>query len=260
MPRRSVLLACALSSAPALVGVSAQTLRSQAAPLPHVTLKAPGYTVQTEVRKAVVYPESGPNVGPYFQFSPAQVRVVLNRPGEHWKPGFEADVPPASVTVTPVQNWLTLYKGPTARVVKERLDLLRKINAGQQDMGQFRNWLELPYFPLRNSAQAVSGAVKRINTGHLRGVRYLAVYSQESLKAYPRSAAFYTFQGLTRDGKHLVSVRLPYAPRSFPVEPGEGVLPEKGWLAYRQQAQTKLDAESGKLGQLDALVQSIRVR
>lgn len=257
MKTSGLLVALMVALAPA---ASAQTLKTQAAPLPRVTLQAPGYAAQAEIRKAVVYPESGPNVGPYFQFSPAQVRVTLNRPGERWKPGFEADMPPAYVTVTPVQNWLTLFKGPNARVVKERLDLLRKINAGKQDMNQFRDWLELPYLPLLNSAQAVSGAVKRLNTGHLQGVRYLAVYSHESLTEYPRSAVFYTFQGLTRDGQHLVSVRLPYAPASFPVEAGDGVLPEGGWFTFRKQAQGQLDAESGKLARLDALVGSIRMR
>lgn len=259
LPVKSSWLLAPLSLALAATA-PAQTLGTQAAPLPRLTLSAPGYTVQAEVRKAVVYPESGPNVGPYFYFSPAQVRATLNRPGERWKPGFAADMPPAYVTVTPVQNWLTLFKGPNARVVKERLDLLQKINAGQQDMGQFRDWLELPYLPLMNSAQAVSGAVKRMNTGHVQGVRYLAIYSQETSVEYPRSAVFYTFQGLTRDGKHLVSVRLPYAPASFPVEAGESVLPEQGWLTYRKQAQRQLDAESSKLARLDALVQSIRVR
>lgn len=232
----------------------------QGAPLPHVTLKSLGYSVQAEVRKAVVYPESGPKVGPYFYFSPAQVRVVLNRPGERWKPSFEADLPPAYVTVTPLQNWLTLYKGPNARVVRERLDLLRQINAGKRSLNEFRSWLELPYLPLLNSAQAVSGAVRRLETPHIRGVRYLAIYSQETSVEYPRSAVFYTFQGLTRDGRHIVSARLPYAPTSFPVQAGPSLLPEEGWLAYRRRAQLKLDADGSKLGQLDAIVQSIRVR
>ncbi|SEI99205.1 hypothetical protein SAMN04488058_10337 [Deinococcus reticulitermitis] len=255
-PQRSLSLLLLALAAPA----SAQTLKTQPAPLPRVTLSAPGYAAQAEVRKAVVYPESGPNVGPTFQFSPAQVRVTLNRPGERWKPGFVADMPPAYVTVTPVQNWLTLYKGPAARLVKERLDLLRKINAGKQDMSVFRNWLELPYFPLVNMAQAVTGSVQRMKTPQLQGVRYLAIYSQETSVEYPRSMVFYTFQGLTHDGKHLVSVRLPYAPKSFPVEAGQSVSPENGWLAYRQRAMTKLDAENGKLAALDALVRSIRVR
>ena len=66
-----------LTLAPALAQAK---VSFQPATLPYVTLSAPGYTARAEVRPAVTYPESGPNVGPYFQFSPSQIRVVLDRP------------------------------------------------------------------------------------------------------------------------------------------------------------------------------------
>ena len=77
--------------------------------------------MRAEVRPAVVYSESGPNVGPYFQFSPAQVRVVLDKAGQtKWQSQHAADRPPASVTVTPVQNWLTLFKSPALKADVEK--------------------------------------------------------------------------------------------------------------------------------------------
>ena len=115
-----------------------ERLVKQAAPLPHVTLSAPGYAVRAEVRPAVVYPESGPNVGPYCQFSPAQVRVVLDKAGEaKWKSQGAPDRPPASITVTPVQNWLTLFKTPTLKAdVESQLGALRAINAGRTSLAE----------------------------------------------------------------------------------------------------------------------------
>lgn len=255
--RRTSLLLGLLSFA-----AGAQTLVRQAAPLPHVTLRAPGYALRAEVRPAVVYPESGPYVGPYFQFSPAQVRVVLDRLGQHWTPAYPADRPPASVTVTPVQNWLTLYRSASLRAdVARQLNRLRAINAGRLRLNEMQaKWPGLPYLPLINAFQAVSGAARQVNTPRLQGVRYLAVYAQESSVSYPRSAVFYTFQGLTRDGEQVVSVQVPYAPSSFPREGGGRLMSGDEWRRYLTQARAQLDAEDAKLVALDRLVQSVRIR
>lgn len=258
MPRRSLFIAL-LTLAPA----SAQTLSRQAAPLPYVTLSAPGYAVRAEVRPAVTYPESGPNVGPYFQFSPAQVRIVLDKVGmAKWKSQHAADMPPAYVTVTPVANWLSLYKGAEMRTeVSRQLANLRDLNTERVQSSTLQAQWKLPYLPLVNATQAVTGAVKRVNTPQLQGVRYLAIYAQETSTQYQRGAVFYTFQGLSRDSKQMISVRLPYTPTSFPQEvAGSTTMQNSEWQQYRAQAQAKLDAESTKLAALDRLVQSIRIR
>lgn len=77
--RRLSLTFALLTLSPAL---AQEKVSFQPVPLPYVTLSAPGYAVRAEVRPAVTYPESGPNVGPYFQFSPSQIRVVLDRAGQ----------------------------------------------------------------------------------------------------------------------------------------------------------------------------------
>lgn len=256
--RRLSLTFALLTLSPAL---AQEKVSFQPVPLPYVTLSAPGYAVRAEVRPAVTYPESGPNVGPYFQFSPSQVRVVLDRAGQaRWKSQFPADMPPAYVTVTPVQNWLTLYKGPSKAKVNEQLSGLRDIISGKRSPTAQRGWKELPYLPLTNTAQVAAGAIRRVQTPQLQGVRYLAIRGQEMLTDYPRSGVFYTFQGLSRDGKYVISVRLPYAPASFPVKAGEALLPEAGGLQTMGQMSARLDAEDGKLAALDRLAQSIRIR
>lgn len=250
-----------LSLVPLSTAGARQTSVKPTLPLPHVTLSAPGYAVRAEVRQAVTYPESGPNTGPYFQFSPAQIRVLLDQVGQSkWKAQYAADMPPAYVTVTPVQNWLTLFKGPSKTKVAEQISGLRDIISGKRSPTAQRGWAELPSLPLTDTAQVAAGAIKRIETPQLQGVRYLAVRSQEMLKEYPRNAVFYTFQGLSRDGKYVISVRLPYAPVSFPVKAGVALSPENGGLQALQQLNIRLDNENAKLTAFDHLVQSVRIR
>lgn len=236
-----------------------ERLVRQAAPLPYVTLSAPGYSVRAEVRPAVVYPESGPNIGPYWQFSPAQVRVVLSPPGQPWKAQFPADMPPGYVTVTPVQNWLALYKGEARKEVTAELATLRSINAGKGDLKRLRREASLPYLPLMNAEQAVSGAVRRLNTAQLAGIRYLAVYAQDTGE-YPRTAVFYTYQGLSRDGKFVVSVHLPYAPTTMPAPGQTRAISGAELPSYLWRTADLLDEETVKLTAFDRLVQSIHIR
>lgn len=255
MNRLSLALAF-LTLAPATATAAAQTLSKQAAPLPHVTLSAPGYAARAEVRRAVTTSENT------MFFSPAQVRVVLDRAGQpKWKAQYATEMPPASVTVTPVQNWLTLHKNADLQaMVRGEVEKLRAINAGRVQpaalQGRDFGAGKLPYLPLVNAAQAVTGSAARLNTPQLQGVRYLAVYAQDT-SDFPRSAVFYTYQGLSRDGKYVVSVQLPHAPRSFPATSG----PLKGDLGTSfRQTRAKLDAENRNLAALDRLVQSIRIR
>ncbi|MDL2345047.1 hypothetical protein QOL99_12920 [Deinococcus sp. MIMF12] len=256
--RRAALLLALLMASP----VSAQSRPGQTALLPYVTLQAPGYAVRAEVRPTLIYPESVPNAGPYWYLSPAQVRVVLDPPGPRWASAYPADMPPYFVTVTPVQNWLTLARGEgTKKLIAEQVDRLRSLGKAKVDLRVMRDrWPGLPYLPLINAAQAVTGAARQMKTTHLQGVRYLAIYAQETSVEYPRRAVFYTFQGLTQDGQHVVSVRLPYAPTSFPVEVSSRPLDPRAWLRYRDQARARLNAEHHQLGALDQLVQSIRIR
>ncbi len=241
-----------------LTPATAQTPSGQATLLPYVTLSAPGYTVRAEVRPAVTDLANGP----YFQFSPAQVRVVLNRVGQNkWQAQYATDMPPAYVTVTPVQNWRTLFTDKnTAGIVHKQLDNLQAINAGKMSLSTLQKTSSLPYLPLTSTVQAITGAVRKVNTPQLQGVRYLAIYAETSAE-YPRSAVFYTFQGLSRDGKYVVSVRLPYAPASFPQEVRNVTTVQPAqWLRYHARASSRLDAETANLAAFDRLVQSIRIR
>ena len=79
------------------------------------------------------------------------------------------------------------------------------------------------------------------------------------------SMVFYTFQGLSVDGKYYVSASFPVATGVFPNEPPEGPLfPDPAFLETMKEQVTQLNAQPADrfepaLSTLDALVASIRI-
>lgn len=137
--------------------------------LPRLTLEAQtiGRTAELQRVPAVVYPDDGP----YFQMFPAHTRAVLNPPGQRWKAQHDADLPPAYVAVYPVSGWLGLFRSPAnAQLAREQIETLRALNGGGLSLTEVR---PLPFLPLRNAFQAGVGAVRRVDTPVLRGMRYL---------------------------------------------------------------------------------------
>ena len=258
-------LALLLSSA-ALAGSSEKpALSVNAAPI--------GRTVAVE-QVAKVPRADGP-----VMYLPAHTRAVLNLPGQHWKPADVIEQPAAYVSVYPIAGLNAQYPGQQKdtvdAVVRQQLETLKTIaTTGRIPAGK------LPYFPLPNAFQAVRGAAKYIQTADVRGVRYLTIYSQESSVLFPRTAVEYTFQGITRDGKNLVVMHVPYTLGSLPTaeqirqdKNGGFVAPfpktqtgpdaqlfQKKSAGYLKWVAAQMDAESARLGALDSVVKSIRVR
>jgi len=80
------------------------------------------------------------------------------------------------------------------------------------------------------------------------------------------SMVFYTFQGLSADGKYSISTSFPVASGViFPTETPEGPLfPDPAYLKSMKEQVTQLNAQPGDrfepaLSTLDALVVSIRI-
>jgi hypothetical protein len=81
----------------------------------------------------------------------------------------------------------------------------------------------IPLLPLYNSAQVIHPQVKFIDFKNGQGVRYLTQYNQ-GVTPINNNELFYTFQGLTSDGKYYVAAILPV---NYPDLPIDGnVLPE----------------------------------
>ncbi|UTA51339.1 hypothetical protein [Deinococcus radiodurans] len=205
---------------------------------------------------------------------PAHVRAVLNAPGEHWK-ADGTDVPPtAYVSVYPVASLRARFPNQPntfGELLNTLLSTLTGIRSGAVNPSALK--LPLPYFPAVNATQVVAGAVMKVQTPEVVGVRYLTYHAQ-AVGQIPGDALEYTFQGLTRDGKNVVSVHLPYTLAGVPTQaqldksgnfnfPGErpgmsAAERQKVYDTYNSELTRKLNAAS--LSTQDAVVRSIRVR
>lgn len=216
--------------------------------------------------------------GTFFNF-PAHTRLVLNRPGERWKASYAGDQPPAYIALYPVDALLGQFpqRGPNTmyREVVKRLNALRNLQPAEKLARP------LPYFPVPNAFQAVSGAARVIRTPTFRGVRYLTIHSQEAGVRFPREAVEYTFQGLTTDGRTLISMHVPYPVAALPsraaldtakawaLAPYPGTLDSPEGRAFKKRnadyladLQRTFDAQdkAPQMRALDAALESLRIR
>ena len=121
----------------------------------------------------------------------------------------------------------------------------------------------MPYLPLNNSSQVLHAQVKFLDFNGGRGVRYLAQFNQ-GIVPINNQALFYTFQGITSDGKHYIAVQLPV---SLPALPSDTNFSEdvSDIPAYMAQTAEMLDQQPANsftpdLALLDAMMQSIRIQ
>lgn len=127
----------------------------------------------------------------------------------------------------------------------------------------------IPFLPMWNAGQVFTADVKYMDFQNGSGVRFLTMYAQA---IYPvnNNGLFYTYQGLTNDGKWYVSAVFPVAQASLPAT-GEDI-PGGDWQAFGDNFQAHLDDMSNLLNtasdesftphltELDALIHSIQVK
>lgn len=270
-------------SVPALLLCSSAV--AKLAPLPALTLNPTPIGRTTVVERAAGVPQPE---GPVMTFPP-HVRAVLNAPGQNWRARYVGEEPPAYVAVIPLntlaahyQEMFRAYPASLPRLNEEINRVVAMAQGAPIRRGGFA--LTLPYIPLPNMIQVTVGSVARITNTDIQGFRYLTAYSPESGVRIPREAIRYTFQGMTRDGKYLVIMHVPYMAATLPTAeqiqredarhggflapfPGiPGGLSEEAWQnvneRYLAVLTSKLDAEGymGRLAALDAVVRSIRIR
>lgn len=129
----------------------------------------------------------------------------------------------------------------------------------------YENDQAMPFLPWLNASQTFCAQPQLIDFNSGKGVRYLTFYAQGPTPAL-ESQVFYTFQGLTGDGKYYISASFPVNSGIFPSEPPAGqVNPDpnafldemKGQLAQLNSLEPSRFSPS--LSVLDELVSSIRI-
>jgi hypothetical protein len=127
----------------------------------------------------------------------------------------------------------------------------------------------LPFLPLENAGAAFYLKPHYLDFQNGSGISYLTLLTQGKLafdgKTLADGGLFYTFQGLTKDGKQYISATFPVAV-TIPLDPAPANWNEdnQALAAYNQSVLNKLQqADSSKyrpnLDQLDALVRSLNV-
>ena len=126
----------------------------------------------------------------------------------------------------------------------------------------------LPFLPLVNAAQAIQARVEHVSFQGGQGVRYLTQLNQGLVPINNREL-FYTFQGLTGDGRYYVVAILPVAQSLLPADAASVPQAEQEAMAadfkqYLADVTKTLNAQGDAgfapaLTDLDALVRSIEV-
>ncbi len=104
------------------------------------------------------------------------------------------------IFIYPVQDYLTIVPTIGDSLANLQQMLIKKSTAQLPD--------NLPFFQTWNAGQMMYAKVKFLNFKNGSGVRYLTQYGQ-SFYPINNTDMFYTFQGLTSDGKYLISAVLP---------------------------------------------------
>ncbi|MBB5365385.1 hypothetical protein [Deinococcus humi] len=224
-----------------------------AAGLPHVTFDARPLSLQAVTR-------TGPaETYPLGFKAPPHVGVALG-PKNQAVGGFN---------VYPLAEVLRLNPDPNGAAQRE-IAALRTLLAKRPPGSGVKG--DLPFFPPKAGDQVVRTAVKYLHFQGGRGVRYLVAYSFE-VAPLVRSELFYTFVGLTNDGKHLLTfgydVMLSEIPLDYWATPAlrqeqDAVFSDAGG-AYRKHLTQMTHVLAGltndpRLTRIDQFISTIRVQ
>ena len=142
-------------------------------------------------------------------FTIPAVPVDTNAPGlgggapENTAFGFNGEK--ITADVSPFQPAVRVY--PTAGIqaldpmVAKQVDELKTLLSAKPATVE----QNIPVFPIFNAAQVMHPQVKYMNFKNGQGVRFVTYYAQD-VSPLTNDGLFYTFQGLTNDGKYYVTV------------------------------------------------------
>jgi hypothetical protein len=243
----ALLVACALvlPSAPAALAPDRV----------HFDLQGLAKQAHGEARPAIPLP---PEPEPGLGAEPANVR-------------FRFDDDKLSGYVTSAERQIVIYPAPAFRELFVKagegkgnpVDALRALLKKGKPAG------EIPILPPADAVQVLKTRVKLLSFRGGKGFAFLTTYSQDTVPV-ANDALFYTFQGLTDDGRYWVAVYYPVNASVLPKTVQDS--PEaKDYKAFEARYKTYLKKTARALddpktvytpdlGKLDALVRSIEIR
>jgi len=154
----------------------------------------------------------------------------------------------------------------------ERLAQLQTLIAEQSDLSQFmiggtESELALPFLPTLAAAQVIRARAQVVETEDVMGISYISIY-QQAQEPFLANSFFYTFQGVSKDGVHYISVLFPVTTTYFPTEIGADFNMESfqaGFVDYVGESIATLNAAAPEdftpsLATLDALIATFAFR
>lgn len=207
--------------------------------------------IATGANGQIVTEKQGSTDGPYWDANPRYPNIILRG-----YPITQSAFQPI-IAVYPVEDFRRLSP-PAAQIIDQLQNLLAQKPADQE---------RIPLLPVWNAAQVFHSNMQYVNFQNGSGVRYLTLYAQ-----YPapinNKDLFYTFQGLTSDGRYYISAILPINQSSLPasaeaVSQADKEAQAKNSTYYPNIAST-LSAQptngfTPDLSKLDALITSLSI-
>jgi Leucine rich repeat/Leucine Rich Repeat len=152
-----------------------------------------------------VWPEIGAALPPSeggAWVNPEHIRFTF---AGHTKPeSFRFDwVGPAGhpqILIYPAQEFSTM-----SEIAKGEIEAMQRLLEARPPVPEG----EIPLLPLYNNGQVFHAQVQYLDFQHGSGVRFITHYTQEVVGRLTKENVFYTFQGLTRDGKYYVAAFFP---------------------------------------------------
>ena len=207
--------------------------------------------VASSVSGRVIPENPGSADGPYWAVNPQYVDIALGG-----YPLTQTAFSPV-ISVYPVEDYRRL-SSMAAAVLDDLSSLLAQKPAAVDKM---------PFLPVMNAGQVFHADVQYLDFQNGSGVRYLTLYAQYAAPINNQDL-FYTFQGLTSDGRYFVSIILPVNHPSLPASMNdlsaselEAIIQDPSY--YGRMAKTleplASDTFTPDLGKLDALVTSLAI-
>jgi hypothetical protein len=134
------------------------------------------------------------------------------------------------IVIYPVDEYRTISASAT-----ERIDALQQAIANHPAGGVISN---LPFLPMWPAAQMFSAQVGYFDFQNGSGVRYLTMYGQ-AIYPVDNQNLFYTYQGLTNDGRYYISAVLPVVHLGLPDD--GSILMEDDYMAFEANWETYIN-------------------
>lgn len=168
--------------------------------------------------------------------SPAAVRFLFN--GEQPEDFFDPRMP--TVLVYKAEDWVKLDPSTAEQVTSLQTLLTNKPATFPE---------QIPLLPILNAAQVFNAQTKYLDFNGGSGVGFVTYYAQD-VSPVTRGQIFYTFQGLTDNGKYYVAAFWPTDTETLPATYQEalGTMTDTEWANQYNTYLEKLVSDLNALG------------